>query len=41
MWNNILHNHEVKFSYLDFIKVGVLVSIPTLAVALLALMVFV
>lgn len=37
MWNNILHNHGVKFSYLDFIKTGVIVSLPTLFVALLTL----
>ncbi len=37
MWNNILHNHNVKFSYLDFIKTGLITSIPTLIVALLSL----
>lgn len=41
MWNNILHNHNVKFSYLDFIKTGFITSIPTLLVALLTLSVFV
>ncbi len=37
MWNNILHNHNVKYSYLDFIKTGVITSIPTLLIALLTL----
>ncbi len=41
MWNNILHNHNVKFSYLDFIKTGFITSIPTLLVALLTLSAFV
>ena len=37
MWNNILHNHDVKYGYLDFIKTGVIVSVPTLIVALIIL----
>lgn len=37
MWNNILRNHNVKYSYLDFIKIGAIISIPTLLVALLTL----
>ncbi len=41
MWNNILHNHNVKYSYLDFVKTGFIVSVPTLLVALLTLMLFV
>lgn len=40
MWSNILNKHEVKFRYIDFLKIGVVVAIPTLAAALgsLALM---
>ncbi len=41
MWNNILHNHNVKYSYLDFIKTGFIVAVPTLLVALFSLMLFV
>ncbi len=41
MWNNILHNHNVKYSYLDFVKTGFIVALPTLLVALLTLMIFV
>jgi len=39
MWLNILKKYEVKFSYLDFIKYGVIISIPTLLVALLGLII--
>ncbi|MBO5889329.1 MAG: arsenical efflux pump membrane protein ArsB, partial [Clostridia bacterium] len=41
MWNNILRNHNVKYSYLDFIKTGFIVSIPTLLVALLTLIIMI
>lgn len=34
MWSNILNKHEVKFGYLDFLKIGVTVAIPTLVAAL-------
>ncbi|MDE7168152.1 MAG: hypothetical protein K2O28_04810 [Clostridia bacterium] len=34
MWSNILNKHGVKFGYLDFLKIGVTVAIPTLATAL-------
>lgn len=34
MWSNILNKHEVKFGYLDFLKIGVAVAIPTLVTAL-------
>lgn len=37
MWSSILNKHGEKFSYLDFIKMGVSVAIPTLFVALGAL----
>ena len=34
MWSNILHRHGVKFGYLEFLKLGVLVAVPALAAAL-------
>ncbi|MDE7159098.1 MAG: hypothetical protein K2N74_05940 [Clostridiales bacterium] len=34
MWSNILNKHGVKFGYLDFLKIGVTVAIPTLIAAL-------
>ncbi|MDE7086898.1 MAG: hypothetical protein K2O67_01775, partial [Clostridia bacterium] len=34
MWSNILNKHGVKFGYLDFLKIGVTVAIPTLVTAL-------
>ena len=34
MWSNILNKHDVKFGYLDFLKIGVAVAIPTLVAAL-------
>lgn len=37
MWSALLKTHDVKFSYLSFIKYGVLISIPSLAVNLLSL----
>lgn len=37
MWSNILSKHDVKFSYLDFLKIGVTVAVPTLVAALAVL----
>ena len=37
MWSNVLRAHKVKFSYLDFIKTGLIVSVPALLVALISL----
>ena len=37
MWLSILKKYEIKFNFLDFIKYGVIISIPTLAVSLLGL----
>lgn len=37
MWSAILNAHGVKFSYLDFLKIGVLVAVPTLFAALAGL----
>ena len=34
MWSNILNKHGVKFGYLDFLKIGITVAIPTLITAL-------
>ena len=34
MWSNILNKHGVKFGYLDFLKIGVTVAIPTLITSL-------
>lgn len=34
MWSSILNKHNLKFGYLDFLKIGVTVAIPTLAAAL-------
>lgn len=37
MWSGILKKHEVKFGFKDYIKYGALISIPTLAAALIGL----
>ena len=34
MWMSILKKHEVKFSFLQFVAYGTIVSIPTLFAAL-------
>lgn len=34
MWSSILTTHGVKFGYKDFLKMGVIVSLPTLFAAL-------
>ncbi len=34
MWSSILKNHGLKFGYLDFLKIGVTIAIPTLLAAL-------
>lgn len=39
MWSNILNEHDLKFGYLDFLKIGVIVALPTLFAALAVLMV--
>ena len=33
MWSNILGHHKVKFGFLDFLKIGFLIAIPSLATA--------
>lgn len=40
MWISILKNHDVKFGYLDFVKYGLVVGIPSLLVALSSFMLF-
>lgn len=37
MWSNILNKNQIKFSYLNFLRIGVLIAIPTLITALLSL----
>ena len=37
MWGSILNEHGHKFGYLDFLKIGVTIAIPTLLMALLGL----
>ena len=35
MWSSILNEHGLKFGYLDFLKIGVTIALPTLLVAVL------
>ena len=37
MFSSLVNEHEVKFSFLDFIKYGVIIAIPTISIALLML----
>ena len=39
MWSNILNEHNLKFGYVDFLKIGVTVAIPTLLSALAVLII--
>lgn len=34
MWSSILNEHNLKFGYVDFLKIGVTIAIPTLLAAL-------
>ncbi len=34
MWSGILKKHEVKFTFLSFVKYGLIVAVPTMAAAL-------
>lgn len=34
MWSSILKKQNLKFGYLDFLKIGATVAIPALVVAL-------
>ncbi len=40
MWSNMLNEHDIKFGYLSFLKIGVTIAVPTLVVALLGIMIF-
>jgi arsenical pump membrane protein len=37
MWMSILKNHGIRFTFIDFVKYGVLIAVPTMTVALLGL----
>lgn len=41
MFTSLLKKYDVKYAFLDFIKYGVIISIPTLLVALFSLMLFI
>lgn len=41
MWLNILKTHEVEFGYIDFLKYGLVVGIPSLLIALSSLLLFI
>ncbi len=34
MWSSILHKHDLKFGFLDFLKIGICIAIPSLIAAL-------
>ena len=33
MWTSILKEHKIKFGYAEFIKIGTIVSVPTILAA--------
>ena len=37
MFTNLVNEHQTKYSFLDFIKYGAIISLPIIAVALLTL----
>ncbi len=39
MWTGLLKNHRVEFSFLSFVKYGAILAIPSLAAALLGLLI--
>ena len=41
MWLSILKKHEISFSFLDFIKYGLIISIPTLLISMLGLVIII
>ena len=41
MFSNLLSKHDMKFTFLDFIKYGSVVSVPVLAISLLSLGLFI
>ncbi len=38
MWSNILRRSEVKYTFVDFMKYGIIIGVPTLVVAALLIM---
>lgn len=41
MWMGILKHHEIHFSFVDFMKYGIIVGVPTATVAFLSLTIFI
>ena len=41
MYSSILNKNGIKYSYLSFLKMGVLIALPTLVVALFSLSLFI
>ena len=41
MFSNLLAKYNMKFTFLDFIKYGLIISVPVLAVSLLSLALFI
>lgn len=41
MFTSLLKKYDVKYTFIDFIKYGVIISIPTLLIALFSLMLFI
>ena len=37
MFTNLVNEHETKYSFLDFIKYGAVISLPIIGIALLTL----
>ena len=37
MWSNMIGKQGIKFGYLSFLKIGILIALPTLATALFGL----
>jgi len=37
MFTNLVNEHETKFTFMDFVKYGAVISIPLIATALLML----
>ena len=41
MFTNLLNKYEVKYNFIDFIKYGVIISVPTISTALLVLFIII
>ena len=37
MFSSLVNKHDIKFTFLDFTKYGVIIALPTLAISLLLL----